>query len=72
MTAPRARAVSRRCLACCTVFEMPPAEVAWFAERGWSLPTHCLDCRRRRRHERRVAEFAAPAATPRSGTRGSR
>jgi hypothetical protein len=62
MTAPRARAVRRPCLACCTVFEMPPAEVAWFAERGWSLPTHCADCRRRRRLERReVGSVESPS-----------
>ncbi|MBA2305200.1 MAG: zinc-ribbon domain containing protein [Acidobacteria bacterium] len=37
------------CRSCGQSFELKLSTRSWFAERGWSAPTRCAACRRKRR-----------------------
>jgi hypothetical protein len=47
----------RQCADCRRTFTMSASECDWFAQRGWTPPRRCADCRKARRDARRDDDY---------------
>jgi hypothetical protein len=52
--------IQRNCVDCAMEFTISVGEQQWIADRGYSLPKRCPDCRERQRDRKRAEELRRP------------